>query len=40
MKPNSIILIGMAGAGKSTVGKLLAEKLNLNFLDCDEYIEN
>ncbi len=37
MKSN-IALIGFMGAGKSTVGKLLAEKLNYNFIDTDELI--
>lgn len=37
---NNITFIGMAGSGKSTVGKLLAEKLDCKFIDCDEYIEN
>ena len=35
----NIILIGMPGSGKSTVGYLLSEKLNLNFIDMDDYIE-
>ena len=34
-KPN-IYLIGMPGAGKSTVGKALARKLNLMFFDADQ----
>lgn len=38
MKSN-IALIGFMGAGKSTVGKLLAEKLNYNFIDTDELIQ-
>ena len=36
---NSISLIGMAGAGKSSVGLELAKKLNLNFIDSDALIE-
>jgi shikimate kinase len=32
-------LIGMMGSGKSTVGKLLAKKLDTPFLDLDHYIE-
>lgn len=33
------ILIGMMGSGKSTVGKLLAERLDLKFIDTDTMIE-
>jgi len=35
---NSIILIGMAGAGKSTVGLALARALGYEFTDLDEYL--
>lgn len=35
----SIVLIGFMGAGKTTVGKLLAQKMNCEFLDTDECIE-
>jgi len=35
----NIILIGMAGSGKSTVGKLLAETLTRPFIDTDNLIE-
>lgn len=34
----SIILIGFMAAGKSTVGKRLAQKLNLPFVDLDDLI--
>lgn len=34
-----IILIGYMGAGKTTVGKVLAQSLNLAFYDLDWYIE-
>ena len=36
---NSISLIGMAGAGKSSVGLELAKQLNLQFVDSDTLIE-
>ena len=34
----SIVLIGFAAAGKSTIGKLLADKLGCNFVDCDQLL--
>lgn len=34
-----LTLIGMAGAGKSTIGSLLAKKLDWAFLDTDQLIE-
>ena len=34
----NVVLIGMPGCGKSTVGKMLAEKLNLEFIDTDQEI--
>ena len=34
-----IILIGPPGAGKTSVGKALAKKLALNFLDSDKVVE-
>ena len=39
MKKN-LVLIGMMGVGKSTLGKKVAEKLGLRFLDTDKLIEN
>lgn len=35
---NNIILIGMMGSGKTTVGKALANKLRYDFVDLDEII--
>lgn len=34
------MLIGPPGAGKSSIGKSLAKRMNLNFIDTDELIEN
>lgn len=34
-----IALIGMPGSGKTTIGRLLAERLQVDFCDVDEYIE-
>lgn len=38
-KTLNLILVGMPGCGKSTVGKLVAEKLCRKFFDTDEEIE-
>jgi shikimate kinase len=39
MGERNLILIGMPGSGKSTVGRHLAEALSLSFLDTDQLIE-
>lgn len=40
MEMCNIVLIGMAGCGKSTVGAALAERLNKELVDTDEMIVN
>ena len=39
MHAGNLYLVGLMGAGKSTVGRLLARRLKLRFLDCDHEIE-
>ena len=36
----NIVLIGMPGSGKTTVGKILAEKLGREFIDTDHIVES
>ena len=35
----NIVFIGLSGCGKTSIGKVVAEKLSLPFYDVDEYIE-
>jgi len=40
MKLNkSIVLVGMMGSGKSSIGKILSKKLEFEFIDTDKKIE-
>jgi shikimate kinase len=34
-----VVFIGYMASGKSTLGKVLAQKLNYSFIDLDDYIE-
>lgn len=40
IREEHVLLIGFMGAGKSTVGRLLAERLQAPFIDCDKLIES
>ena len=35
----NLVLLGFMGSGKSTIGSLLAIKLNLDFIDVDHQLE-
>ena len=39
MTIKNIIIVGITGVGKTTIGKFLADKLNKKFIDLDKYIE-
>ena len=39
MKPRNLILVGLMGAGKTTVGRLVARRLKLRFYDSDHEVE-
>ena len=40
MKTNkNLVLLGMMGSGKSTIGKFLSKKTDYKFIDVDEKIE-
>ena len=36
----NLVFLGMMGSGKSSIGSLIANKLQLNFIDIDNVIEN
>ena len=36
----NIVFLGMMGSGKTSIGELVSKRLNLNFFDVDQYIEN
>jgi len=37
--PRRVFLVGPMGVGKTTIGKLVARELGLEFIDCDQEIE-
>jgi shikimate kinase len=37
--PKSVVLVGLMGAGKTAIGKRLAQRLALDFVDADKEIE-
>ena len=39
LEDRSIVLVGLMGAGKTVIGRMLAKRLNLPFVDADHEIE-
>ena len=39
MSKKNLVLVGMPGAGKSTIGSILSKKLDFELLDIDRIIE-
>lgn len=39
-RPLKIIFVGLPGSGKSTFGSQIAQELNFDFIDLDQYIES
>ena len=37
--PKTIVLVGLMGVGKTSIGRLLAKRLDLEFIDADHEIE-
>jgi len=40
MLPRTLVLVGLMGAGKSSIGRRLAQRLDIDFLDADHEIES
>ena len=36
----NIVFLGMMGSGKTSIGSIVSRRLNLNFFDTDQVIEN
>jgi shikimate kinase len=39
MHGNRVFLVGLMGAGKTTIGQMLAKRLNMKFVDSDHVLE-
>ena len=39
IKKKNLVLLGMMGSGKSSIGSIISKKLNINFIDIDQEIE-
>ena len=39
MVKKNLVLLGMMAVGKTTLGKIVAKNLGLEFIDTDDYIE-